>query len=127
MNLESLLCKIGLGKLNTLNNGLIIFMYSIWSDVMGQLRQGIKLRKVEFSKTPTEFELTPYEMLMADIRKQSYTLNPTKIPPKVKTDAKDIILEFIRSRPPLKPASNRFLPPKRKDSTPVEMLMEVIK
>ena len=92
---------------------------------MSQLRQGIKLRKVEYSRTPTEFELTPYEMLMADIRKRSYKLNPTEIPPKVKTDAKDIILEFIRSRPPLKSASSRVLQPKKKDSTPMELLMEV--
>jgi len=100
---------------------------NIWSDVMDQLRRGIKLRKVEYSKTPTEFELTPYEMLMADIRKRSYKLNPTEIPPKVKTDAKDIILEFIRSRPPLKPASHRVLPPRKKDSTPMELLMEEIR
>jgi len=100
---------------------------SIWSDVMGQLRRGIKLRKVEYSKTPTEFELTPYEMLMADIRKRSYKLNPTEIPPKVKTDAKDMILEFIRSRPPLKPASHRVLPARKKDSTPMELLLEEIR
>jgi len=100
---------------------------SIWSDVMGQLRRGIKLRKVEYSKTPTEFELTPYEMLMADIRKRSYKLNPTEIPPKVKTDAKDMILEFIRSRPPLKPVSHRVLPARKKDSTPMELLLEEIR
>merc|ERR1719427_884537 len=94
---------------------------------MSQLRQGIKLKKVEFSRTPTEFEMTPYEMLMADIRKRSYKLNPTEIPPKVKTDAKDIILDFIRSRPPLKPAAKRVLPPRTKDSTPMELLMEEIR
>ena len=92
---------------------------------MGELRTGIKLKKVSFSKTPSEFGLTPYEMLMSDIRKQSVKLNPTKIPPKVKTDAKDIILEFIRSRPPLRKASNRTLAPRVKQTTPVEDLMEV--
>ena len=92
---------------------------------MGQLRQGIKLRKVDYSKTPTEFEMTPYEMLMADIRKRSYKLNPTEITQKVKTDAKDVILDFIRSRHPLKPASKRVLTPRKKDSTPMELLMEV--
>ena len=30
-----------------------------------------------------------------------------KLPPKVKKDAHDIILEFIRSRPPLKPVSGQ--------------------
>ena len=38
-----------------------------------------------------------------------YKLNPVlvdgKIPPKVKRDAHDIILDFIRSRPPLRPVS----------------------
>ena len=107
------------------NKNLNKLIFSIWTDVMGQLRQGIKLRKVDYSKTPTEFEMTPYEMLMADIRKRSYKLNPTEIPQKVKTDAKDVILDFIRSRPPLKPASKRVLPPRKKDSTPMELLMEV--
>jgi len=100
---------------------------NIWNDVMGQLRQGIKLRTVDFSKTPTEFEMTPYEMLMADIRKRCHKLNPTEIPLKMKTDAKDIILDFIRSRPPLKSASKRVLPPRKKVSTPMELLMEDIR
>ena len=91
---------------------------------MGELRRGIKLKKVTYSKTPSEFGLTPYEMLMSDIRK-SVKLNPTKIPPKVKTDAKDLILDFIRSRPPLKKASNRKLAPRVKETTPMEDLMEV--
>ena len=91
---------------------------------MGELRRGIKLKKVTFSKTPSEFGLTPYEMLMSDIRKR-VKLNRTKIPPKVKTDAKDIILDFIRSRPPLKKASNRELAPRVKETTPMEDLMEV--
>jgi len=100
---------------------------NIWNDVMGELRHGIKLKKVTFSKTPTEFTLTPYEMLMADIRKKTAKLQPTRIPPKVKTDAKDIILDFIRSRPPLKPAANRKLAPKVEDHTPMEKLMQEIR
>ena len=92
---------------------------------MGELRHGIKLKKVTGSKTPTEFELTPYEMLMADIRKKTAKLQPAKIPPKVKTDAKDIILDFIRSRPPLRPASQRKLGPRVEESTPMERLMQV--
>ena len=91
---------------------------------MVELRNGIKLKKVTFSKTPTEYEMTPYEMLMADIRKKK-KLNPTRIPPRVKTDAKDLILDFIRSRPPLKPAASRKLAPKVDDSTPMEKLMQV--
>ena len=41
---------------------------SLWGQMMQQQRQGIKLKKVDFSKTPSEFGLTPYEMLMEDIR-----------------------------------------------------------
>ena len=32
-----------------------------------------------------------------------------QLPPKVKKDAHDAILDFIRSRPPLKPVSTSFL------------------
>ena len=43
-----------------------------------------------------------------------YKLNPVlvdgKIPPKVKRDAHDIILDFIRSRPPLRPVSIKLEP-----------------
>jgi spire-like protein len=80
---------------------------------MHQLRRGVKLKKPSYSKTPIEFELTPYEMLMDDIRSRRYKLNPVfedgKIPPKVKKDAHDLILDFIRSRPPLKPVGKEPL------------------
>ena len=46
-----------------------------------------------------------------------------ELPLKVKRDAHDIILDFIRSRPPLKPASRRKLAPLRKYSTPQELLL----
>ena len=47
---------------------------------------------------------------MDDIRSRHYQLNAVmvegELPPKVATkDAHDIVLEFIRSRPPLKPVS----------------------
>ena len=47
---------------------------------------------------------------MDDIRSRHYKLNAVmldgELPPKVaKKDAHDIVLEFIRSRPPLKPVS----------------------
>jgi spire-like protein len=35
---------------------------------MTDLRQGVKLKKTEFTKTPFEFAMTPYEILMDDIR-----------------------------------------------------------
>ena len=83
----------------------------LWIQTMQELRQGVKLKKTNYTKTPIEYELTPYEMLMDDIRSRRYKLNKVavdgKIPPRVKRDAHDIILEFIRSRPPLKPVSKR--------------------
>jgi len=44
--------------------------------VLDELRQGVtKLRKVERqTKMSIEYELTPYEILMEDIRQQKYTL-----------------------------------------------------
>lgn len=44
---------------------------------MKELRQGVKLKKVEeqpFNPLPTEFSLTPFEMLMQDIRSRKYKL-----------------------------------------------------
>ncbi|CAG5107779.1 Similar to spir: Protein spire (Drosophila melanogaster) [Cotesia congregata] len=109
-----------------------------WVQVIGELRRGIKLKKVEenlgkrgraHSKgRGTEFELTPYEILMNDIRERRYNLKKTPAPsPRVTKDARAIVLEFIRSRPPLKKASERQLPPRRKQSTMRELLMESIK
>ena len=71
-----------------------------------------------FRVAPVEFELTPYEMLMEEIRGQRYTLHKVPpeavntgdhLPPNVTRDAHDVILEFIRSRPPLKPVRNHQL------------------
>ncbi|KTG47386.1 hypothetical protein cypCar_00038721 [Cyprinus carpio] len=77
---------------------------------MKELRQGVKLKKVEeqpFNSMPTEFSLTPFEMLMQDIRSCKYKLRKVvvdgNIPMCVKRNAHELILDFIRSRPPLKP------------------------
>lgn len=109
-----------------------------WVQVIQELRKGVKLKKVEAnlsSKNPTrgrgkgaEFELTPYEILMDDIRKRRYHLRKTPSPtPHLRKDAHAVILEFIRSRPPLKKASERQLPPLQKEWTVRELLMESIK
>ncbi|XP_050690723.1 protein spire-like [Eriocheir sinensis] len=104
----------------------------LWMQVMRELRHGVKLKKLEYSRGPIEYALTPYEMLMDDIRSRRYTLNKVMvngdIPPRVKKDAHTIILDFIRSRPPLRKASERkLLPPPRKISSPIELLMESIR
>lgn len=56
-----------------------------------------------------EFELTPYEILMDDIRERRYRLRKTPSPtPHLRKDAHAVILEFIRSKPPLKKVASFF-------------------
>ncbi|XP_023290799.1 protein spire isoform X2 [Orussus abietinus] len=107
-----------------------------WVQVIGELRRGVKLKKVEAGlgmRGPprgrgAEFELTPYEILMDDIRERRYRLRKTPAPsPHLRKDARAVILEFIRSRPPLKKASERKLPPLKRQCTMRELLMESIK
>uniref|UniRef100_A0AAY5KPG0 KIND domain-containing protein n=1 Tax=Esox lucius TaxID=8010 RepID=A0AAY5KPG0_ESOLU len=89
-----------------------------WMQVMGDLRNGVKLKKVQerqYNPLAIEFQLTPYEMLMDDIRFKRYKLRKVMVngdvPPRLKKSAHEVILEFIRSRPPLNPASARKLKP----------------
>ncbi|KAM7396324.1 hypothetical protein PAMP_019370 [Pampus punctatissimus] len=90
----------------------------LWVQLMKELRQGVKLKKVQeqpFNPLPTEFSLTPFEMLMQDIRARKFQLRKVMvdgdIPTRVKRNAHELILDFIRSRPPLKPVAERSLPP----------------
>uniref|UniRef100_A0A3Q3S817 Spire-type actin nucleation factor 2 n=1 Tax=Mastacembelus armatus TaxID=205130 RepID=A0A3Q3S817_9TELE len=90
----------------------------LWVQLMKELRQGVKLKKVQeqpFNPLPTEFSLTPFEMLMQDIKARKFQLRKVMvdgdIPSRVKRNAHELILDFIRSRPPLKPVSERSLPP----------------
>ncbi|XP_067834348.1 protein spire homolog 1-like isoform X5 [Heptranchias perlo] len=102
-------------ELNELNN----FDWAcFWVQVMRDLRNGVKLKKVQerqYNPLPIEYQLTPYEMLMDDIRSRRYTLRKVmvngNIPLKLKKSAHEMILDFIRSRPPLNPASARKLKP----------------
>lgn len=87
-----------------------------WVQVISELRKGVKLKKVEANlqsrgqgqRRGAEFELTPYEILMDDIRERRYRLKKAPSPtPYSKKDVHAIILEFIRSRPPLKKVTGR--------------------
>ncbi|KAM5263673.1 protein spire homolog 2 [Ctenodactylus gundi] len=107
----------------------------LWVQLMRELRHGVKLKKVqekEFNPLPTEFQLTPFEMLMQDIRARNYKLRKVMvdgdIPPRVKKDAHELILDFIRSRPPLKQVSERRLRPlPQKQRTLHERILEEIR
>ncbi|NWT49200.1 SPIR2 protein, partial [Chroicocephalus maculipennis] len=107
----------------------------LWVQLMRELRHGVKLKKVQekqFNPLPTEYQLTPFEMLMQDIRARNYKLRKVMvdgdIPPRVKKDAHELILDFIRSRPPLKHASERRLRPlPQKQRTLHEKILEEIR
>lgn len=105
--------------------------------VIHELRHGIKLRKVstgvsestseivtaassvsstspiKATRRNIEYELTPFEILLDQIRARRYHLKKVSLENKhsigaaIKKDARDIILDFIRSRPPLKKPSQR--------------------
>lgn len=84
----------------------------MWIQLIRELRRGVQLKKVDLRPHTrhefVEYALTPYEMLMDDIRSRRYTLKrvtPPEIPARIQRDAHDAILEFIRSRPPLKSVS----------------------
>ncbi|XP_063041442.1 protein spire homolog 1 isoform X2 [Engraulis encrasicolus] len=106
-----------------------------WVQVMRDLRHGVKLKKVQerqYNPLPIEFQLTPYEMLMDDIRSKRYKLRKVMvngdIPPRLKKSAHEVILDFIRSRPPLNPVAARklkSLPPRPRSLH--ERLLEGIK
>lgn len=53
-----------------------------WVQVMRDLREGVKLKKVQerqYNPLPIEFQLTPYEMLMDDIRSKRYKLRKVMV------------------------------------------------
>ncbi|XP_038833395.1 protein spire homolog 1-like [Salvelinus namaycush] len=106
-----------------------------WMQVMGDLRNGVKLKKVQerqYNPLAIEFQLTPYEMLMDDIRSKRYKLRKVMvnndIPPRLKKSAHEVILDFIRSRPPLNPVTARKLKPQPQvPPTLHEMILDEIK
>ncbi|XP_078689402.1 protein spire homolog 1-like isoform X26 [Branchiostoma floridae x Branchiostoma belcheri] len=100
----------------------------LWMQVMKDLRSGVHLKKVvvEHNTGPMEWELTPYEILMDDIRSRRYVLRkvmvdgePPQVMEKLQKNAHDVILEFIRSRPPLSAAHVwRYLEAKNRQLKP---------
>lgn len=90
----------------------------LWLQAMRELRQGVTLRHVVHAKLPpASFEMTPFEMLLDDIRYRRFQLNHVTVTSqKKKGDAHDIILDFIRSRPPLSKSTDRKIKPLPKTS-----------
>ncbi|NP_001086543.1 spire-type actin nucleation factor 1 S homeolog [Xenopus laevis] len=103
---------------------------NLWSNVIKELRLGIRLRNSkEHVGLPAEYELTPFELLMNDIRAKRYTLREVKDSPKRKMSqsVENFIMDFIRSQP-LRPASERKLKEKSQEEPSLhELLMSEIK
>lgn len=102
----------------------------LWLQAMRELRQGVTLRHVVHSKLPpVSFELTPFEMLLDDIRYKRFQLNPVTVKKekKKKQDAHDVILDFIRSRPPLSKSTDRKIKelPKTSPNLHEKLLSEI--
>ncbi|XP_025412027.1 protein spire homolog 1 isoform X2 [Sipha flava] len=144
LELSSFLDKLSDGTVslrhrNSTSSELSTLDYSdwarLWIQLIRELRRGVQLKKVDQRPHAgvgyVEYALTPYEMLMDDIRSRRYTLKrvtPPEIPARIQRDAHDAILEFIRSRPPLKSAAARKLAPRQQDKlSPREHLLECIK
>jgi len=127
LELSSLMSKLSSRDLEELESLDRQDWAGIFNQVMGELRSGVKLRKVDYSRTPTEFSMTPYEMLMDEIKEKKVVLKPPVIPAHVERAARDKILDFIRSRPPLKPAAERKLKEHTPEETPAENLMNAIR
>ncbi|KAL9706610.1 hypothetical protein quinque_010128 [Culex quinquefasciatus] len=76
---------------------------------------GKELEKIHFSDWARFWMQVVDELRRGDIRSRKYNLRKVMvdgdIPPRVKKDAHAVILEFIRSRPPLRKASDRKLAP----------------
>lgn len=47
----------------------------LWIQLMKELRMGVKLKSIELEERNRHYELTPYEILMSDIRDKRYHLN----------------------------------------------------
>lgn len=66
---------------------IVIFFFffyqaRFWVQVMRDLRDGVKLKKVQerqYNPLPIEYQLTPYEMLMDDIRSKRYKLRKVMV------------------------------------------------
>lgn len=75
-----------------------------WVQVMRDLREGVKLKKVQerqYNPLPIEYQLTPYEMLMDDIRSKRYKLRKVMVSvqcgPHGNIDARCLLLGSLQS------------------------------
>ena len=97
--------------------------------VMEELsRSGVTLKKVQ-TKDIEPLLSTPHELLMADIRSKKAALKPSVALPLSSAELapRDKLMDFIKSKPQLRPASERILASPVIAETPVEKLMSDIR
>ncbi|MBN3311406.1 SPIR1 protein, partial [Atractosteus spatula] len=103
-----------------------------WKHVIEELRTGVTLksRSERHNVTaPAQAPLSPYEQLLRDIQSKRYTLRKVKTVGNLpKRDPHDALLDFVRSNPRLRPASDRKLKKRPKEAASLhELLMEEIR
>ncbi|XP_056403938.1 protein spire homolog 1-like isoform X2 [Hyla sarda] len=105
---------------------------TLWRNVMNELRHGVSLRSVDqrsYNALPIHYTLTPYELLMDDIRSKRYTLRPVEECDQKKPSRSEdnVILDLIRTHT-LKPASERKLKERSQEEPSLhDLLMSEIK
>ncbi|XP_050951804.1 protein spire homolog 1 isoform X2 [Labeo rohita] len=108
---------------------------SSWRHLVDELSRGVVLRPLAkrlnaVTKCPLPAETPPFNQLLRDIQCRRYTLRKVHDvgDGKRKLDPHQTLLEFIRSRPKLRPASERKIGLKPKEQISLhELLMEEIR
>lgn len=65
-------------SLSNLATTFFFYQARFWVQVIDELRHGVRLKKRNYERTPIEYELTPYEILMGDIRAKWVSLQTTE-------------------------------------------------
>ncbi|XP_059383181.1 protein spire homolog 1 [Carassius carassius] len=108
---------------------------SSWRDLVDELSRGVFLRplaeRLTASTWPRPAESPPFNQLLRDIQSRRYSLRKvqlTDVGGQRKLDPHQTLLEFIRARPKLRPASERRIGLKPKQQISLhELLMEEIR
>ena len=97
--------------------------------VLQELLNGVQLRRVDPIPRSSEASLTSHDLLMREIKARAVVLKPPVIPADTEKEkaARDVIMDFIKSRPRLRSVLKRKLPNSPlKHETPVERLLRFI-
>ncbi|XP_069507192.1 protein spire homolog 1-like [Ambystoma mexicanum] len=123
--------KIKLEDLDVGSPNILNKWNCLWRNVINEMRNGIRLRNAAerlYKTLPVEYTVTPFEHLMDDIRYRRYTLQKVTVTISNRRSLHASFLDFICSRPVLKPASERKLKERSREQPSLhELLMTEIK